>query len=328
MTSWRTCSIVITLSGLVGLMHTAAGAPMVIAHRGASAYLPEHTLEAYAMAHAMGADYIEPDLVMTKDGRLICLHDIHLEATTDVKERFPDRKREDGRWYAADFTLAEIKSMKALERLPNRFPIGHARFEVPTFEEMIQLVQGLNKTTGRNAGIYPELKDPSWHRKAGLPLEEACLEILTRYGYTGPEANVFIQCFEPDTLKRLRHELKSQLPMIALISDHRLQDNLVTGEGLEAIATYANGIGPDKRRIEKDPELVKRAQARGLQVHPYTLRADMFPPKYGSFEEELRQYYIVWEVDALFTDNPDIADQVLTREGKRLQQNPASPETK
>ena len=315
---WGVQRIVITgLLCLLPVLQAFAGTPAVIAHRGASAYLPEHTLEAYTLAHAMGADYIEPDLVMTKDGRLICLHDIHLEGTTNVKERYPDRNREDGRWYAADFTLAEIKTLEARERLPNRFPVGHARFEVPTFEEMIELVQGLNKTTGREAGIYPELKDPVWHRKAGLPMEETILDVLTRYGYTGPEAKVFIQCFDMETLKRLRHELKSELPMIALISDHRMQDALLTEAGLDAIAEYANGIGPDKRRIEKDPDLVKRAQARGLAVHPYTLRADAFPPKYGSFEEELRQYYIVWGVDALFTDNPDLAVKVLTREGRR-----------
>src|SRR5690606_29927835 len=122
----------------------AAGDPVVIAHRGASGYLPEHTLAAYAMGYAMGADYIEPDLVLTKDKHFICLHDIHLEATTNVEEVFPDRRRDDGKWYAADFTLAEIKTLEAQERIKGRFPQGHSPLGVPTFEEMVELVQGLN----------------------------------------------------------------------------------------------------------------------------------------------------------------------------------------
>jgi len=130
------------------------------------------------MAYALGADYVEQDLALTKDGRFICVHDIHLEATTNVEEVFPDRKRPDGRWYVADFTLEEVKRLRAHERLPHRFPMGQSKFEVPTFEEAIELVQGLNKTCGRDIGIYPELKEPSWHRQAGLPMEESFLKVV------------------------------------------------------------------------------------------------------------------------------------------------------
>lgn len=291
----------------------ASAGPIVIAHRGASGYLPEHTLEAYAYAHALGADYIEPDLVRTKDGAFIALHDIHLEATTDVEEVFPDRKREDGRWYAADFTLAEIRRLRVHERLPRRFPQGRSDFRIPTFEEVIELVQGLNASTGRETGIYPELKDPGFHAKAGLAMEEDFLRILAEYGYTGPNAKVFVQCFEPGPLKKMRGELGSTLPQIQLISD--AQGGLLGEEGLARIAEYANGIGPDKGLIEKDPAIVQRAHAKGLLVHPYTIRRDMKPQKYEDTTAELRQFYFVYGVDGLFTDFSDDAVQVL-RAGK------------
>ena len=147
---------------------------IVIAHRGASGYLPEHTLPAYALAHGMGADFIEPDLVLTRDGHLICLHDIYLQETTNAEQLFPDRARDDGRWYAADFTLDEIRRLQAEERLDSRFPKGASRFAVPAFTEMIELVQGLNGRTGRAVGIYPELKAPAWHRAEGCRSRKRC----------------------------------------------------------------------------------------------------------------------------------------------------------
>ena len=310
--------LVIALCALTLLCLTAgaqAQSKIVIAHRGASGYVPEHTLESYAMAHAMGADYIEPDLVLTKDKVFVCLHDIHLEMTTNVEEVFPDRKREDGRWYAADFTLEEIKRLSAHERLKNRFPQGKSHFEVPTFVEMIELVQGLNQTTGRIAGIYPELKQPSWHTKSGLPMEEAALAILTQYGYVGKDAKVFIQCFEPEPLERIRKELKSDLPLIMLVSDGQESAPLITPEGLKHVATFANGIGPDRKCIEKDPGLVKQAHDLGLAVHPYTFRADQVSPKYTTFTDELKQFYETYGVDGLFTDHCDKAAAFL-RGGK------------
>ncbi len=289
----------------------AAADPVIIAHRGASGLLPEHTLEAYAAAHVLGADYIEQDLVRTKDGAFICRHDIHLEDTTNVAEVFPDRKREDGRWYAADFTLAEIRTLRAVERLPNRFPKGAADFRIPTFEEAIELVQGLNKTTGREAGIYPELKNPAFHRGAGLPMEEAFLEICKKYGYAGKNARIFVQCFDPGPLKRMRQELGSELPQIHLISDSKIQDALVTAESLAKIAQYAEGIGPDKGRVLADPELVKRAHDAKLLVHPYTLRRDALDKGFASFDEELRAFLVERGVDGLFTDYPGDAVRFL-----------------
>lgn len=297
---------------------------IVIAHRGASGYLPEHTLPAYAVAYAMGADYIEPDLVMTRDGVLICLHDIHLESVTNVEDVFPGRTREDGRWYAADFDLEEIKRLKARERLDFRFRQDSQGFQVPTLEEAIQLVQELNRLTGRNVGIYPETKAPAFHDAEGLSMEAPLLGVLAAHGYEGPDARVFIQSFDPRNLKEMRFTLGTGLPLVQLISGspgpEGIYDWLVTDEGLDDIATYAVGIGPSKRRIEDENgnsvnrnALVKGAHARGLVVHPYTFRAEsvFLIDKYGSMAREVRTFYRKYGVDGLFTDFPDIAVDVL-----------------
>jgi len=307
------CAVILAASTLVSTASfgAAANEKIVIAHRGASGYLPEHTLEAYAYAHAQGAGYIEPDVVLTRDGAFICLHDIHLESTTNVEEMFPERHRDDGRWYAADFDLAEIKRLNAHERLAKRFPQGRSRFEVPTLAEMIELVQGLNATTGREAGIYPELKAPAWHRAAGLPMEEAFLALVASYGYSGKDARIYVQCFDPESLIRMREELDSDLPQVQLTGSDAAAQAMLSEEGLRRIATYANGIGPAKTLIEQHPDLVKRAHAAGLKVHPYTFRADQVPQSYASFDAELHRFYFEYDVDGLFTDFPDRAVAVI-----------------
>lgn len=299
--------MLIVVALIAALPATAnAGEKIVIAHRGASGYLPEHTLEAYAFAYALGADYIEPDLTRTKDGHFIALHDIHLESTTNVETAFPDRKRADGQWYAIDFTLAEIRQLAAHERLPRRFPEGKSHFSVPTLEEVIELVQGLNATTGRDVGIYPELKDPGFHVKEGQPMEQALLDILARYGYAGPEAKCFVQCFSPATLKALRMEHKTSLPLILLMGNEP-----VTEDAIAEAATYATGIGPDKALVMKQPELVSWAHARKLLVHPYTVRRDVKPPKFATTQDELKTFYFEYDVDGMFSDFPDDAVAVL-----------------
>ncbi len=283
---------------------------IVIAHRGASGYLPEHTLPAYAVAHGMGADYIEPDLVLTSDRRFICLHDIHLEATTNVEEVFPDRAREDGRWYAADFTVEEIGRLEAVERLDGRFPKGVGRFRVPTFAEMIELVQGMNQSSGRNVGIYPELKAPAWHRAEGLPMEEALLDVLERYGYREPGAPVFVQSFEPESLKRLR-ALGSKLPQVLLMAEAEQYQRFLSPEGIAGIADFADGIGPAKTMIRRQPDLVVWAREAGLLVHSYTFRADQTPSRYKSLYEEIRRHLFAFGVNGVFTDHPDVARDAI-----------------
>ena len=285
---------------------------IVIAHRGASGYLPEHTLPAYALAHGMGADYIEPDLVLTKDRYLICLHDIHLQATTNVEQVFPDRARDDGRWYAADFSLAEIRRLDAEERLRDRFPRGSSRFAVPSFTEMIELVQGLNELTGRTVGIYPELKAPAWHRAEGLPMEEALLEVVERYGYRESGAPIFVQSFEEVSLRRLR-ELGSELPQVFLMAEVEQYRQFLSAEGIGGVAEFADGIGPAKTMLERQPELLGWARDAGLTVHPYTFRADQVPDRHGSHEAELERYLFDLDVDGVFTDYPDRARAVLDR---------------
>jgi glycerophosphoryl diester phosphodiesterase len=304
---YRAARKVCLLLGLVSVSAAVGAAPqgpIVVAHRGASGYLPEHTLEAYAMAYALGADYIEPDLVRTRDGAFICLHDVHLDSTTDVETAFPDRVREDGRWYAADLTLAEVRSLRVHERLEQRFPQGAARFHVPTFEEMIELVQGLNHTTGRTVGIYPELKAPAFHREQGLAMEQPFLALLGRYGYEGAQAAIFVQCFEQEPLVRMR-EMGSQLPQVFLVGDD--DADRLTAAGLREIAGFADGIGPAKTILAERPEIVSWAHQAGLAVHPYTFRADDLGDGFAALEDELEAYYGTMGVDGVFTDFPDRA---------------------
>jgi glycerophosphoryl diester phosphodiesterase len=305
---------------------------IVIAHRGASAYLPEHTLEAASMAYAMGADFIEQDVVLTKDLVPIVLHDIYLNATTNVREVFPDRARPDRRWYAIDFALSEVKALRVNERVnpatgivvfTGRFPVGKSKFEVPTLAEEIELILGLNKSTGRNVGIYPEIKGSAFHLREAFDIDRIVLNVLYEYGYRDADSNIFVQSFEAHCLMRLRFEFGTKLRLVQLIAGSRDYDAMVTREGLDKVATYANGIGPTTSRIMSSRgqavdnlSLVREAQARGLVVHPYTFRAEALPSYARSLEEELRRYYFEIGVDGVFTDNPDIAHRVL-QEGER-----------
>ena len=323
-------AIAIVLLGGVSAA-SATPAKIVISHRAASGYLPEHTLPAVAMAYAFGPDYIEQDVALTKDGIPIVIHDIYLDATTDVSRVFPDRCRTDGRYYVCDFTLAEIKSLRAIERVnpktgaavfSGRFPVGASRFEIPTLAEEIEMIQGLNVSTGRNIGIYPEIKGSAFHRQEGFDIERTLLDVLAAYGYTSPESKVFVQSFEPDCLKRLR-EMGCTLPLVQLISGGADSAALVTPAGLDYIATYANGIGPTTTLIETTKgapvngyALVRGAHERGLVVHPYTFRKDSMPSCFSSFEEMLRHFYLDIGVDGLFTDFTDIAVQVARGSGK------------
>lgn len=323
--------VLITVLALLVCLATALASgheKAIVAHRGASAYLPEHTLEGYAMGYGQGAHYIEPDLMLTQDGVPIALHDRSLEPTTNVAEVFPERVREDGLYYAIDFTLAEIKQLAVIERVdrdsreltfPARFPNLHSElvFRVPTLAEIIELVQGLNVSTGRNVGIYPETKSSAWHAEQGYDFEAIVLEVLAAYGYTTPEDNVLVQSFEPESLLRLR-ELGTELNLVQLIGGGAAYDPMVTAEGLDFIATYAQGIGPSMTRIidgdgnwVNDNFLVREAQARGLVVHPYTMRADRLPGYVETFDELLELFLFEAGVDGVFTDHPDLAIRFL-----------------
>lgn len=296
--------------------------PLVIAHRGASGYLPEHTLEAVAMAYALGADYIEQDVVLTRDDVPIVIHDIVLDTVTNVAEVFPDKARRDGRYYAIDFTLAEIKQLKVHERtapdtgraaFPDRFPLESSiGFEIPTLEEEIVMIQGLNRSTGRDVGIYPELKEPAFHTQEGKDIGPIVLALLSDYGYTTRSDNVFIQCFDPAYTRYLRENLATDLKVVQLISGR--QTNLTTPDGLAQIAQYADGIGPsmalvfsfnNRGEVQYTP-LLEDAHALGLDVHPYTWRADSLPSNTKSFNQLLEAAFVSADVDGVFTDQTDL----------------------
>lgn len=310
--------------------------PIVIAHRGASGYLPEHTLAAKALAHAMGAHFIEQDVVLSRDGTAIVLHDIHLDCTTDVAQRFPDRARADGRFYAIDFDLHEIRQLRVHERthpgtgnavFPQRFPAQPALFQVPTLAEEIDLLAGLDRSRGCSTGLYIELKAPNWHRREGLDLASAILAVLEEKGYWNRPDQVFLQCFDDHTLRQLRTELKAPLPLIQLIGENSWgedsavdYDYLRTPAGLDYVASYAQGIGPFLPHIYLGKtatggahlsELVALAQARALQVHPYTFRRDELPAGIASFTELLDIFIGTAGIDGLFTDFPDLAIDYL-----------------
>jgi glycerophosphoryl diester phosphodiesterase len=293
--------------------------PIVIAHRGASGYRPEHTLEAYRLAVEMGADYIEPDLVSTKDGALIARHENEIGATTDVADRFPDRKRTktiDGEsligWFSEDFTLAEIKTLRARERLASRSHAYDGQFQIPTFDEVIALAQQLGAARGRDVGIYPETKHPTYFRNLQLPLEEPLLAALGKYGWNRRDAPVFIQSFEQENLRALR--TKTEVRLVQLVSSGAM----VAGDGVKRIAEYANGLGPEKRllvpvntdgSLAPPTDLVPRAHAAGLLVHVWTVRIDkpFLPAGYqGRAEAEFEQLRGLG-VDGVFTDFPDVA---------------------
>jgi glycerophosphoryl diester phosphodiesterase len=303
----------------------ALGDPLVIAHRGASGYLPEHTLAAYAMAYAQGADYLEPDVAVTADGQAVALHDLTLDAISDVRAVFPGRARDDGLNYVVDFTLAELRRLNLRERTdpdtgemrhPARFPSDRGRFQVVTLEELIELVQGLNGSTGRRVGIYPELKAAAFHAAEGHDIVAIVLSTLERYGYRGPDDGCIVQSFESAPLMRLRREFDSRLPLVQLLGN---DPSLYTVEALAAIAGYADGIGPPVDRIVTGFDadgapvvspLVRDAQALGLKVHPYTFRADASPPEV-TFEVWLLLFLDEIGVDGVFTDHPDRAAAVV-----------------
>jgi glycerophosphoryl diester phosphodiesterase len=315
--------------------------PIVIAHRGACGYLPEHTLAAKALAHAMGANFIEQDVVLSRDGTAIVLHDIHLDCTTDVAQRFPDRARPDGRFYAIDFDLQEIRQLRVHERthldtgaavFAERFPAQTALFQIPTLAEEIALLAGLDRSRGCTTGLYIELKSPNWHRREGLDLSSAILAVLDETGYWNRPDQVFLQCFDDQTLCQLRQQLKAPLPLIQLIGENSWgedsvvdYDYLRTPEGLSYVASYAQGIGPFLPHIylgksasgsARLSDLVPLAHARGLLVHPYTLRRDELPAGITSFTELLDIFIGQTEIDGVFTDFPDIVVDYLRHSGR------------
>ena len=293
----------------------------VVAHRGASGYLPEHTLASKVMAYAMQADYIEQDVVLSKDDVPIVIHDILLDDVTNVLEKFPNRKREDGRYYVIDFTFKEIKTLAVTERFdsetglqiyPNRFPKGTSSFRLHSLQDEIELIQGLNKSTGKNIGIYPEIKKPEFHHENGKDISKIVLNILSDYGYKTKNDKCIVQSFDAIELERIRKELKSQLFLVQLM-EFSEQKNL-----LEFYASYADGIGPWYKHLISSKTadgfsftpLIKEAHKLDLVVHPYTFREDQLD-EFDSFEQMIDVIIHQAGADGGFTDFPDRMREIL-----------------
>ncbi|PKG39433.1 glycerophosphodiester phosphodiesterase [Psychromonas sp. Urea-02u-13] len=324
---------------------------IVISHRGACGYLPEHSMEAKAMAHAMNADFIEQDVVMTKDDYLVVLHDHFLDGVTNVASVFPQRARTDGRFYVIDFTLEEIQSLHMTEAFktpdkaifPERFPLWQCGFQVHTLDQEIELIQGLNKSRGKNIGIYPEIKAPAFHRFEGKDISMALLSVLKKYGYHSKSHAIFLQCFDAQELQRIKNELFSQfdmqLKLVQLIAEtawgetcHYEKGEVINYDydwmfksgAMQKVSSYADAIGPWFPRIV-DPksttdnliftELVNEAHQHNLAVHPFTFRRDKgeIPSYANDFETFLDIFYIKADVDGVFTDFPDLAVAFLNK---------------
>ena len=317
--------------------------PLVIAHRGASGYRPEHTLASYTLAIEFGADYVEPDLVSTSDGHLIARHEPLLDDTTDVKSRpeFASRrstKTLDGKqvegFYASDFTLAEIRQLRAVQPNPARSKEYDGKFTVTTFEQILDLVQQESARRGRQIGVYPETKHPAFHLALKLPLEDRLLEALQRRGLNKAGTPIFIQSFESGNLQYLRG--KTELPLVQLMDEGSLiyddsgtrvvsvsipdyvdQRGGVLPKNLADVAKYANAIGPWKRQILRDvgqPKLltttvIEQAHQAGLRVHTYTFRNEpaTLAPEYNN--DPLLEYRRFYElgIDGVFSDFSDTA---------------------
>jgi glycerophosphoryl diester phosphodiesterase len=314
--------------------------PLIIGHRGASGHRPEHTLASYELAIEMGADYIEPDLVITKDGVLVARHENEISQTTDIANHpeFAHRQTTkiiDGTsyngWFTEDFTLQELKTLRAKERIPHmrgQNTVYDGLWEIPTFQEIINLAQSKTAETGRIIGIYPETKHPSYFQSIGLPLETTLLQMLKANGYEGSQAPVFIQSFEVSNLKYLANH--TDLPLIQLINDSgqpydfiaagdsRDYKDLVDINELKKISEYAKGIGVNKNlivprdcngKLKSPTSLVDNAHDCNLQIHAWTFRnEDNFLPLdfQGNPQGEYELFFNLG-VDGVFSDNPNMA---------------------
>lgn len=301
-------------------------APIVIGHRGASGMRPEHTLAAYDLAITQGADFIEPDLVMTADGVLVCRHDRYLSTTTDVSDRpdFADRRRAantvDGPredWWVEDFTLGELRTLRARQPFPGRSPDYDGQELIPTFEEVVELVQRRSAELGRTIGIYPETKSPTYFSGIGLDMTEPLIEALEAAGWTAADAPVFIQSFEPEILRTLDARIETPLVQLVYV-DPTSADGAPPRPNiaLDEVVDFVDGVGAQKTLIIDDAGeptgFVAQAHAHGLVVHAWTFRDDQPPPDGAAIEAELERIFAMG-VDGVFSDFPATALRVRDR---------------
>ena len=299
---------------------------IVIAHRGASGYLPEHTLVSKVLAYGLGADYLEQDVIATRDAELVVLHDLHLDDVSDVAQRFPGRHRSDGLHYAIDFDLVELQQLTLFERrtpgastakYPGRFPVGIGVARIATLDDELRLIRGLNQSTGRTVGIYSEIKDPRWHREHGVDLSRLLVAKLHAFGYSQPEHAAFVQCFDAKELLRVHADLGCRLRLIQLVGSEPAYAELLTPPGLACVARYAFGLGPNHRQLVTDDggqpkitALTTGAREIGLRLHPYTFRREELPGYAATLEQLLEVFLGHARVDGVFCDFPDVAARV------------------
>lgn len=327
---------------------------LIIAHRGASGYLPEHTLESKALAFGQGADYLEQDLAMTKDNRIIVIHDHYLDQLTDVAEKFPNKKRKDGRYYVIDFTLDEIKELDMTEnfnivegvKVPvysGRFPLWKSSFKIHTFEDELEFIQGLEKSTGKKIGIYPEIKAPWFHHQEGKDIAVETLKILKKYGYTSKNDNVYLQTFDFNELKRIKKDLlprfNMDIKLVQLVAYNDWEETMekdengkwinydydwmFTSKGVKTIAKYADGIGPawymliddktSKKNDIKITPLVSYISEENLELHPYTVRKDALPEYFENINQMYKAIFNEVKATGVFTDFPDLGVEYLKK---------------
>lgn len=306
--------------------------PLVIAHRGASGYVPEHTAAAVVMAHAMNADFIEQDVVLSRDRVPVVLHDVKLDAVTNVASVFPERKRADGSYYVIDFSFAELQQLSVNERrhasqagqlFAQRYQGGHSHFRIMSLAEQLSLIKNLNISRQRNSGVYIEIKAARWHREQQYDVTHEVVKVLKQHHYLSeqPPTAIYLQSFDPEVLRRLQREFHiTMIPLIQLIAHNSWNespvdyDAMLTAAGLETLRTYAHGVGVwidhvlegvDEQQQPRFSKVVENAHAAGLKVHVYTLRRDQLPTGVSSYAA-LLQWLKLHGVDGMFTDFPDI----------------------
>ncbi len=309
---------------------------VVIAHRGASGVLPEHTREAFVWAHSSEANFIEADVVSSKDGVLFALHDLTLEATTDVAKRFPTRARSDGKFYAIDFNASELRQLTVHERVhpetgeavfPGRFgPKVAANFKLATLDELIQLLIGLNESRNKSTGLYIEPKRSEFHTEHKIDLIAKVQNSIKEARALAPELNIIVESFNPQDLKTLKFDYKVDYPLVQLIGENSWSESsidyqqMITSEGTREVAKYADGIGPWIYQLLRPisgqvvvTNLAHHARENGLFIHSYTVRADSLPPFAKSYDQLLEMLYLGVKVDGIFTDQPSMAVSFLNR---------------
>ena len=311
----------------------------VIAHRGAPRYVPEHSIEGLVMSHSWGVDFWEPDLVLSKDNVPIVLHDLYLDTTTDIATRkeFANRKRQDGRWYAIDLTLKEIKTLRLHERIdrhsgkrvyPKRFDPKVGNFKIPTFEEAVTILQQLNRTTQRTVGIYPEIKHAKFHEQHKKDIVKIVYEQIRDLGYENKPHEIFIQSFEASTLIRIKEEFKSPIPLVQLFGDFNSKyfpgyRQMLSEKGLRKVRSYATAVGVwiENLRDETGKDIhpvIKRMQKLNFKTHVYTIRDDALPSWSTDLKQLMRWLIRDVKVDGVFTDTADKVLKTLLTQGQAV----------